>query len=301
MRIHKLAFAFEQKIGFPHYRDSGIADLTVGGFGLSIYVSIPKDAKGHVFLIDNVKAKLSKLRIKVHESRHRILHGLAGFLANSYLVKRLLRHLIAEGITIGLKQLDLSLVEMRLNEDEEEDRLTYEEIKRRAAALRDLMAKYHEHAGTLEIDFKREDDPERKKRWEDAHAVRWAKNQLEKTAMKEVVRNEWRSNAFDLPGKDTVQPPEPAPASTSEQPTATTSKAQETHAEAREHGKLAPTTEGTVKQAEEDLDEVEREKQADGKPQMVSEAGKRAEKETGDRGEQVQKLESAVERIVSRD
>ncbi len=206
IRVHKLAYAFRWKKGVS-FLDKGIGDLNIDGFGLSIYLDIPKDTSKHFFLVRKVNAKLSTLSLKVRQSNHRILHGVANTLVNSFLTKTILRKFIAYGVKLGLQQADLAIQQARLNEAVEEDRMTLEEIKRQMAALRDLLRKYHEQAGELQIDFSKEDDPNNEKRWEDAHAIKWVQGQLDRTARREIIRDEWRSNAFDMPGMDSIKPP----------------------------------------------------------------------------------------------
>ena len=203
IRVHKLAFSFLWKKGI-RFLDKGVGDLNIDGFGLSIYLDVPKDTSKHFFTVRKVNAKLKTLSLKVRESNHRILHAFANGMVNSFLTKRILRGFIGYGVTLGLKELDLALLQARLNEDVDEDRITLEEIKAQMAAIRDLLRKYHEQAGELQIDFTREDDPTNAKRWEDATAVKWVKDQIEKTGQKEIVRDEWRSNAFDLPGVPSI-------------------------------------------------------------------------------------------------
>ena len=86
IRVHKLAFAFKWKKGIS-FLDKGIGDLNIAGFGLSIYIDIPKDTKDHFFIVKKVKAKLSKLSLKVRETNHRILHAFASGIVDSFLTK----------------------------------------------------------------------------------------------------------------------------------------------------------------------------------------------------------------------
>lgn len=207
IRVYKLAFALSLRMGIK-FHDHGIADLLIADFGLSIYLDVPKDPGPHYFIVKKVKAKLGTLQLKIYESNHRILHAMAGGLANGYLAKRILRHFIAMGVTIGLKQLDVQLMTMRLNKDSDAGKMNIEEVRKQMAELRELLRKYHEQAGTLEIDFSR-DDIDKKgigKSIEESHAVRWVKRQVDQTARKEIIRNEWRSNAFDMQGANTIQP-----------------------------------------------------------------------------------------------
>ena len=223
------------------------------------------------------------------------------------------RQFIAYGVKLGLKELDLALLAARLNEDVEEDRITLEEIKRQMAAVRDLLRKYHEQAGELQIDFSREDDPTNEKDWEDAHAVKWVKNQLDKTAKKEAIRNEWRSNAFDLEGMDSIKPPTAqaaapktpskdankapkvngVPVSSEPEKVIDNSRAEETPAEAAAQGKPMVTDHALVEDAAQAVN------RGDGyhlySEPMESKIGQAAVRKTDDTKEQMKMIEKRID------
>ncbi|PWN44130.1 hypothetical protein IE81DRAFT_321529 [Ceraceosorus guamensis] len=305
IRVHKLAFALELHKGLP-FHDKGIADLLVGDFGVSIYIDVPKDPGPHYFKVKKVKAKLKTLRIKVHQSNHRILHAFADSIVNSYLTKRILRHFIGMGITIGLKQLDVALMALRLEREEEAGRMDLAEVRKRIAELRDLLRKYNEQAGHLEIDFKREEDPNDEKRWQEAHAVKWIKQQVDTTGKRNVVTNEWRSSAFDRLGEETVQPAVSKQAilaveNAAEGSISQAGQVEETEEEATVAQKPeGATTKGTVEKAQEELESVRMEerqarREANDPESMSSRAGAQAVKTQSKTSDQVQQLEKTVE------
>jgi hypothetical protein len=296
LRVHELAFAFTSRFGIT-FHDRGIADLLIKDFGVSIYLDVPKDPGPHFFVVRKVKAKLGKLRFKVHKTNHPVLHFMADRLANSYLTKRILRHFIAMGITIGLKQLDLQLMALKLGRDGEKGDVTMADVKRQMAELRDLLKKYHEQAGSIEIDFNRDDSltgatltekaKAAGKSIEDSHAVKWVKKQVDQTGKKEIVRNEWRSNAFDLDGKDTIVAKAPEPV-----------KEEVEQLIAKPEGM---TDETTVEKAQQELEATEAEEDAvrhelQQPDNMESEAGRKAVAQDDDRSKQAEKLEEVVEK-----
>ncbi|CEH15145.1 hypothetical protein CBOM_02940 [Ceraceosorus bombacis] len=305
IRVHKLAFALQLHKGLP-FHDKGIADLLVGDFGVSIYIDVPKDPGPHYFKVKKVKAKLKTLRIKVHQSNHRILHAFADSIVNSYLTKRILRHFIGMGITIGLKQLDVALMALRLEREEEAGRMDLAEVRKRIAELRDLLRKYNEQAGHLEIDFKREEDPNDEKRWQEAHAVKWIKQQVDTTGKRNVVTNEWRSSAFDRLGEETVQPAVSKQAILAVENAAEGSISQAGQVEETDEEAIVAqkpegaTTRGTVEKAQEELESVRVEerqarREANDPESMNSRAGAQAVKTQSRTSDQVQQLEKTVE------
>lgn len=301
LRVHKLAFAVTSRLLFT-FHDKGIADLNVRDFGVSIYIDVPKDTGPHYFVVRNVKAKLGVLQLKVQESNHRILHSFANQLANSYLTKRILRHFIAQGITLGLKQLDLALMARKLNKDTEAGNVTLQEMKRQMAELRDLLRKYHEQAGTLEIDFTRPDTGASMGKlgakataeavgnvFEESHAVRWVKRQVDDTARVDIKRNRWRSNAFDLAGMQSSWP--------AEEETDEAKHAVHANAQMKPEGS---TDQHVVNNAEKELrdakEDREKERKAVQSPVgMDSALGKDAVASSQHRSKQTKVLESNVE------
>lgn len=283
MRLHKVAFAVELLKGIK-FHDKGILDLLIRDVGLSILIDVPKDYSQHFFTVRSVKGKLGKLQIAVRKSNHAILHKLAEALVDSKLTKLILRNLMAKGVTIGLKQLDVALMQWRLNPREPDDRKHLVRLKQQAAELRDLMVKLREQAGTLEIDLlERRDDGtvgnSQLQQWEqETHLLRWLKQIFRRTGTREVVRDEWRSNAFDMTDdaeSKSSAPGSAAPAQVSstaaaaatstsaeqqegstavDTPASSPEQATETQAEAEAQGKpQGPTTEATVEDADAEL------------------------------------------------
>lgn len=307
IRVHKLAFALQLHNGILPFHDKGIADLLVGDFGVSIYIDVPKDAGPHYFKVKKVKTKLKTLRIKVHQSNHRFLHAFADSIVDSYLSKRILRHFVSMGITIGLKQLDVTLMALRLGREEDAGRMDLQEVRRRMAELRDLLRKYNEQAGHLEIDFTRQDDPQDLKKWRDAHAVKWIKQQVDTTGQRHIVTNQWRSSAFDKTGSETVRAPEPnlSKATAEGSPASPDARGEETGAEtgaeALRAGKpLGATTNGTVEEAQRELEEFRAEdegarEEMRGCEKMESKAGAEAVRRRSSTSDQVRQLERTVD------
>ncbi|CAO1629216.1 unnamed protein product [Jaminaea pallidilutea] len=322
LRVHKVAFAVELLKGL-RIHDRGILDLLVTDVGMSIYIDVPKEYSQHFFLVRKVKGKLGKLKVAVRQSNHRIIHRLAEALVDSKITKLILRNLMARGVTIGLKQLDVALMQMRLNPAQPDDRKAMVRLKQQAAELRDLMVKLREESGALEIDFleRRSDGTVGESQigqWkEESYAYRWIKGQFQRTGRREVERDEWRSNAFDLApegegptaadiGLATMQDAEgdlkrdrhkPKPGK------------EESEKEAAKAGKpQGPTTQATVEDADRTLHQQKRrywpwfhssKKQNKGNenaPAAESKVGRQAEKGGGSPKEQVKKLEASVER-----
>lgn len=279
LRIHKVAFAVDLLKGIKLH-DKGILDLTVRDVGVSIYIDIPKDAgekveTSHCFRVRKVRSRLGKLSVKVRQSNHAILHKLAEGLVDSAVTKLILRKLMNKGIVLGLQQLDVALMQLKLNNwifiTSDETRRSHREqiirLKKQAAELRDLMVQLREQAGTLEIDFL---DPGSGQgaleTWKDKNssAWDWIRKQFVLTGKGEVKRGDtWQSNVFDLrstSGKEEVTSAKVGDGGKmngvmpSDGPAHIEADAQETQAEAqRKHKPQGPTTQATVEDADQQV------------------------------------------------
>ena len=117
--MRDVAFYFKKKSGFPKLSDSGLADVLLGGEGLTItahVVSADKD-RSSVFKVKNVNVKVGTLKFSIRDSKHDILYKTLRPLATG-LVKKQLQKAIADAITTGLEYVDGQLVGVRDRMDE---------------------------------------------------------------------------------------------------------------------------------------------------------------------------------------
>lgn len=112
--MRDVAFYFKKKSGFPKLSDSGLADVLLGGEGLTVtahVVSSNKD-KSSVFKVKNVNVKVGTLKFSIRDSKHDILYKTLRPLATG-LVKKQLQKAIADAVTTGLEYVDGQLVGVR--------------------------------------------------------------------------------------------------------------------------------------------------------------------------------------------
>lgn len=112
--MRDVAFYFKKKTGFPKLSDSGLADVLLGGEGLTItahIVSADKD-RSSVFKVKNVHVKVGTLKFSIRDSKHDTLYNTLRPLATG-LVKRQLQKAIADAVTTGLEYVDGQLVGVR--------------------------------------------------------------------------------------------------------------------------------------------------------------------------------------------
>ena len=112
--MRDVAFYFKKKSGFPKLTDSGLADVLLGGEGLTVtahVVSADKD-KSSVFKVKNVNVKVATLKFSIRDSKHDTFYKILRPLATG-LVKRQLQKAIADAVTTGLEYVDGQLVGVR--------------------------------------------------------------------------------------------------------------------------------------------------------------------------------------------
>ena len=112
--MRDVAFYFKRKSGFPKLTDSGLADVLLGGEGLTVtahVVSADKD-RTSVFKVKNVHVKVGTLKFSIRDSKHDTLYKTLRPLATG-LVKKQLQKAIADAVTTGLEYVDGQLVGVR--------------------------------------------------------------------------------------------------------------------------------------------------------------------------------------------
>ena len=112
--IRDVAFYVRKKTGTPKLTDSGIADVLLGGAGLTItihLVSADRD-RTSVFHVKDVHTTIHTLKFAVRDSRHDTLYKLLGPLATG-LVKKQLQKAVAGAVRTALEYVDGQLVGVR--------------------------------------------------------------------------------------------------------------------------------------------------------------------------------------------
>ncbi|KAI0043796.1 hypothetical protein FA95DRAFT_1498062 [Auriscalpium vulgare] len=114
-----VAFYFKKKTGIPKLSDSGLADVFLGGQGLTAtvhMVSADKD-RSSVFKVKNVNVKVDSLKFSIRDSKHDILYKTLKPLATG-LIKRQIQKAVADAIKTGMEYVDGQLVAVRDRMDE---------------------------------------------------------------------------------------------------------------------------------------------------------------------------------------
>jgi len=200
--LRDCAFYYNKKSGFPKMHDQGLADVFLGGDGITIKVKIssaPNDS-GHVFYVKDVNVKVDALKFAIKDARHSFLYKTLKPLATG-LIKKQIAKAIGDGIRTGLDVVDAQLVQVRAGMAES----SQSDSASRTETLKRMFAKNTDEAASKasSIKEKRESKfkivPRRESMLlpEQGHQSGWSRIQHDKEA--EVQNGEgWRSEAFSI-------------------------------------------------------------------------------------------------------
>jgi len=217
--LRDVAFYFRHK-ATPRISDSGLADIILGGKGLTVSAhvrSAPSSDKTSVFYIKDVEAKLGDISVAIRDSKHDTLYKVLKPLMMG-LVKKQIKKAVEDGVRTGLEYVDGQLVgvQQRMDEAKSSDETTRIQVlqdifKRKSAEAQSVKSKTktesHSH---FKVSAKRESTllPDQ------GHPAGWANRASEKSGHASEGEK-WHSKAFtivdDTPTPDPVQARSPAP------------------------------------------------------------------------------------------
>ncbi|KAG2024158.1 hypothetical protein CC2G_001738 [Coprinopsis cinerea AmutBmut pab1-1] len=134
--MRDVAFYYHKKSGIPKMKDSGLADVLIGGEGVSAHVTLVSTTRDRssVFHVQDVNVKVDNLKFSIRDSKHDFLYKTLRPLATG-LIKRQIQKAIRDGLRTALEYVDGQLVGVR-------DRMESAKVtegQSRAEVLRDLF------------------------------------------------------------------------------------------------------------------------------------------------------------------
>ncbi|EKM74725.1 hypothetical protein AGABI1DRAFT_103321 [Agaricus bisporus var. burnettii JB137-S8] len=111
--MRDVAFYYRKK-GMPRMTDSGLADVVLGGQGLSALITLhsPTKDKTSVFKVQDVQVKVDTLKFSIRDSKHDFLYKTLKPLA-TVLIKKQIQKAIKDALITGLEYIDGQLVAVR--------------------------------------------------------------------------------------------------------------------------------------------------------------------------------------------
>jgi len=117
--MRDVAFYFRRKQGIPKISDSGLADVLLGGQGLTatVHLTSANKDKSSVFKVKSVQVKVDTLKFSIRDSKHDLLYKTLRPLASG-LIKKQIQRAAADAITTMFEYIDGQLVAVRDRYDE---------------------------------------------------------------------------------------------------------------------------------------------------------------------------------------
>ncbi|KAJ7334937.1 hypothetical protein DFH08DRAFT_1083444 [Mycena albidolilacea] len=207
--MHDVAFSFRTKTGIK-MRDSGLADVVLGGEGLTATVTVKssKDTSS-VFSVASVRVKVGSLKFRIRDSKHDLLYKTFKPLATR-LIKKQIQKALQDAIRTGFEYVDGQLVGVRdrMAEAKESDDGSRREVlaelfkrKKDDAASTMTSATSNSNSQFKVVASKRDSLLPNS-----GHPAGWVNRTDEKELLAEKG-DEWRSDAFDIKPKAPTRPP----------------------------------------------------------------------------------------------
>jgi len=198
-----VAFYFKKKNGFPKLADSGLADVLLGGSGLTVTAHVRSTADpSSVFEVKNVNVKVDTLKFSIRDSKHDFLYNTFRPLATG-LVKKQLQKAIEGAVRTALEYADGQLVGVRdrMREAKESDDLSRTQVlqemfQRKKDEAASVKAKAEDKADDKHAQFKVVSKRDSVLIHE-GHPSGWINRTSERAEAAERG-NEWRSDAFTI-------------------------------------------------------------------------------------------------------
>ncbi|EJD40905.1 hypothetical protein AURDEDRAFT_153456 [Auricularia subglabra TFB-10046 SS5] len=213
--LRDVAFYYHKKTGFPKIRDQGLADVFLGGQGISVKVKIASTSNDptSVFKVKDVSVKVDALKFAIKDAKHNFLYKTLRPLATG-LIKKQIAKAIGDGIRTGLEVVDAHLVKVR----EQMAQAGESDTASRTEVLKQLFTKKTEDAESKvsSVKSKRESKfkivPRRESMLlpDQGHESGWSRIQYEKEELAKQGDG-WRSNAFSIVPKSGTNPAPTAP------------------------------------------------------------------------------------------
>ena len=193
-----VAFYFRKKQGMPKLSDSGLADVLLGGHGLTITAHVATTGKDQssVFRVKDVQVKVDTLKFAIRDSKHDLLYKTFRPLATG-LVKKQLQRAVADAVRTALEYVDGQLVgvrdrmnEAKASEDKNRRQALQELLQRKKGEAEGVEAKKEERNAQFKVVGRRESAimPDK------GHPQGWI-NKTQERAETAGKGEQWRSDA----------------------------------------------------------------------------------------------------------
>lgn len=136
--LRDVQFAFRRKTGWPKIKDSGLADVVIGGKGIGVIVDLEtvQNRRDSVFRVKDIDVDIDTLKFSIKNSHHDILYKFVKATATG-IIKHAIEAAIHTALRTAFEGLDEQLAEVR---NRMEDAKKSDEASR-TQTLKDMYAK----------------------------------------------------------------------------------------------------------------------------------------------------------------
>lgn len=139
MDLKDVSYYVKRKQGFPSITDTGIADIYLGGTGLSFKIKMstadPKDRQ-NFFKVDKVDVDVKNFNIKLQKSKHKLLFAIAKPMMLK-VIRPALQKVLEKQIKDQIHELDSLIYQVKLEADR-----AAEEVKKNPEQAENIYSRY---------------------------------------------------------------------------------------------------------------------------------------------------------------
>ncbi|KAI0940432.1 hypothetical protein AcW1_003630 [Taiwanofungus camphoratus] len=196
--MRDVVFWYHKKSGMPKMTDSGLADVLLGGAGMTVtaHIASAERDRSSVFKVRNVQVKVDTLKFAIRDSRHDTLYKTLLPLVSG-LIKKQLQKVVGGAVQTALEYVDGQLVGVRDQMAEakaSEDRSRTQVLKEQLSRNSD---KAQSKSDEKNSQFKVVARPEKEILPQAGHPAGWVNRTQERQEVA-TKGEEWRSDAFNI-------------------------------------------------------------------------------------------------------
>jgi hypothetical protein len=139
MDLKDVSYYVKRKQGFPSITDTGIADIYLGGTGLSFKIKMstadPKDRQ-NFFKVDKVDVDVKNFNIKLQKSKHKLLFAIAKPMMLK-VIRPALQKVLEKQIKDQIHELDSLIYQVKLEADR-----AAEEVRKNPEQAENIYSRY---------------------------------------------------------------------------------------------------------------------------------------------------------------
>lgn len=162
--LRDVIFQFRRKSGWPKLKDAGVADVLIGGKGISVKVTLEtNNRRDSTFSVKTIDTEIDTLKFSIRDSHHDLLYKFIKTTATG-LIKKAIQAAMQVALRTALEHIDEQVTEVRnrMDQAKQSDETTRRDefknlYQRKKETAKHNAEKADEKTGTFKIVTDRED------------------------------------------------------------------------------------------------------------------------------------------------